>query len=61
MSLPQGEDRTPEEKTRFKNALDGINAWYASICTYVLLVTTPLPTGWPEDYINKKAYKSRGW
>ena len=63
-SLPQRtvdgvDDRTEEEHTRFKNALGGINAWYGNRKTYVLLMTTPLPTG--HAYTNTQPYLGRGW
>ena len=63
-SLPQrhidgGEDRTDEEQARFQRALRGINEWYGHQKTFVLLVTTPLPTG--HSYPNKQRYEGRGW
>ena len=36
-----------------------LDKWYAHPYTYVLMVTTPLPTG--ADYSNKKTYYQRGW
>ncbi len=64
-SLPQksragdGDDRTEEEKARFKRSLNGINAWYGHPMTHVLLVKTPLPTG--HVYTNTQPYEGRGW
>ena len=63
-SLPQKrrdgvDDRSGEEKQRFKDALKGINAWYGHPKTHVLLVSTPLPTGAP--YSNVQPYAGRGW
>ena len=64
-ALPQksragdADDRTEEEKARFKRALNGINAWYGHPKTYVLLVKTPLPTG--HVYTNTQPYEGRGW
>ena len=64
-SLPQKsragdkDDRTEEEKARFKRALNGINAWYGHPKTTVLLVNTPLPTG--HEYTNTQPYTGRGW
>ena len=53
------DDRTEEEKARFKRALNGINAWYGHPKTFVLLVNTPLPTG--HAYTNTQPYTGRGW
>ena len=52
-SLPQrsrscpegGDDRTPEERARFKRALDNMGLWYSHPKTFVLLVSRPLPQG----------------
>jgi hypothetical protein len=35
------------------------SSWYAHPFTFVLLVTTPLPTG--AEYANKRTYGERGW
>ena len=64
VSLPQKhidgtDDRTDEHKARFSRALRGINAWYGCQMTFVLLVTTPLPTG--HEYTNTQKYDGRGW
>ena len=54
------DDRTPEEKASFKRALRSINLWYANPHTYVLLVSTSLPTG--GKYVNwDRPYYNRGW
>ena len=63
-SLPQkdlkgNDDRTAELIARFKRALKGINAWYGHPKTQVVLVKTPLPTGY--EYTNKQPYEGRGW
>ena len=63
-SLPQkdlkgNDDRTAELIARFKRALKGINAWYGHPKTQVVLVKTPLPTGY--EYTNKQPYAGRGW
>ena len=63
-SLPQkntdgSDDRTEEERARFKRALGSINAWYGHRLTHVLLVNTELPTG--HSYTNTQPYDRRGW
>ena len=55
---PGSDDRTPEEQARFGRALKGINTFYGSLFTKVLLVDSPLPEG---VYTNTQPYAGRGW
>jgi hypothetical protein len=52
------DDRTPEEQARFGRALKGINTFYGSLFTKILLVDSPLPEG---VYTNTQPYAGRGW
>ena len=58
-SLPQKPHKDEAEAATFKTALSSIDRWYAHPYTFVLRVTTPLPTG--GDYLNKRTYEDRGW
>ena len=50
---PGSDDRTPEEQALFGRALKGINTFYGSLFTKVLLVDSLLPEG---VYTNKQPY-----